>query len=154
MSQATLDEEEESSRDSPLSGGSPASKESEPVARVGERDLERTAQPRTDADQNWFRRPVHVKGERKQSMDAHTDLLMKKLEWETPEHLPGSPLCPLSPKYRGKYSDFCVYHGKRDDVGDAVCGPTAGDRWGVVGDLAWPEGARSPMVENDRWIFR
>lgn len=35
-----------------------------------------------------------------------------KLEWLTPEHLPGSPLCPLHMKYRGPSKGLCVYHGR------------------------------------------
>ncbi|KAL1386203.1 hypothetical protein HDK64DRAFT_330845 [Phyllosticta capitalensis] len=33
--------------------------------------------------------------------------------WDVPEHLPGSPLCPLSPKHRGGGRGICVYHGRR-----------------------------------------
>lgn len=34
-------------------------------------------------------------------------------EWDVPEHLPGSPLCPLSPKHKGGGKGICVYHGRK-----------------------------------------
>ncbi|KAF2141427.1 uncharacterized protein K452DRAFT_288123 [Aplosporella prunicola CBS 121167] len=34
-------------------------------------------------------------------------------EWDVPEHLPGSPLCPLSPKHKSGGKGICVYHGRR-----------------------------------------
>ncbi|KAJ9669667.1 hypothetical protein H2201_000051 [Coniosporium apollinis] len=33
-------------------------------------------------------------------------------DWSIPEHLPNSPLCPLSPKFRGGGREICVYHGR------------------------------------------
>lgn len=33
--------------------------------------------------------------------------------WHVPEHLPGSPLCPLSPKHKSGGKGICVYHGRR-----------------------------------------
>jgi hypothetical protein len=40
-----------------------------------------------------------------------------KFEWNTPEHLPNSPLCPLFQKERhggtGGDSVICVYHGRK-----------------------------------------
>jgi hypothetical protein len=33
-------------------------------------------------------------------------------EWDIPEHLPSSPLCPLNPKHRGGGKGICVYHGR------------------------------------------
>jgi hypothetical protein len=33
-------------------------------------------------------------------------------EWDVPEHLPSSPLCPLNPKHRGGGKGICVYHGR------------------------------------------
>ncbi|PSN69325.1 hypothetical protein BS50DRAFT_339642 [Corynespora cassiicola Philippines] len=39
-----------------------------------------------------------------------------KNEWCTPEHLPGSPLCPLSDKYRGPSAGICVFHGRKSDA--------------------------------------
>ena len=38
---------------------------------------------------------------------------LSTMEWSVPEHLPGSPLCPLSPKYKGKVNSICVYHGRK-----------------------------------------
>lgn len=51
-----------------------------------------------------------------------------KLEWMTPEHLPNSPLCPLHEKYRGRYKGFCVYHGKRMSLSEAITRTQNGHR--------------------------
>ena len=49
--------------------------------------------------------------------DELDDQLMKQelsaMEWSIPEHLTGSPLCPLHPKYKGKANGICVYHGRK-----------------------------------------
>ncbi|OJD29583.1 rna polymerase ii accessory cdc73 [Diplodia corticola] len=38
-------------------------------------------------------------------------------EWDVPEHLPGSPLCPLHPKHKSGGKGMCVYHGRRKTRG-------------------------------------
>jgi len=49
--------------------------------------------------------------------DEIDEKLMKQelsaMEWSIPEHLTGSPLCPLHPKYKGKATGICVYHGRK-----------------------------------------
>ncbi|KAK7553852.1 hypothetical protein IWX49DRAFT_634022 [Phyllosticta citricarpa] len=44
---------------------------------------------------------------------AAGDVGSPEFVWDVPEHLPGSPLCPLSPKHRGGGRGICVYHGRR-----------------------------------------
>ncbi|KAE9363510.1 hypothetical protein N431DRAFT_474532 [Stipitochalara longipes BDJ] len=38
-------------------------------------------------------------------------------EFNLPEHLPSSPLCPKNPKHRSGRTGTCVYHGRRKSVG-------------------------------------
>lgn len=59
-------------------------------------------------DKDWFR--VKVMGGDDEAKDIE-DLRM--FEWDLPEHLPNSPLCPLNPKHPGKGTGVCVYHGKK-----------------------------------------
>ncbi|KAF3767600.1 hypothetical protein M406DRAFT_321631 [Cryphonectria parasitica EP155] len=33
-------------------------------------------------------------------------------EFDLPEHLPSSPMCPANPKHKGKGKLVCVYHGR------------------------------------------
>lgn len=55
-------------------------------------------------EKEWFRvRPEN----------GLADEAREQFEWETPEHLPGSPLCPLHPKYSKSGKGICVYHGRR-----------------------------------------
>ncbi|EON68263.1 hypothetical protein W97_07521 [Coniosporium apollinis CBS 100218] len=43
-------------------------------------------------------------------------------DWSIPEHLPNSPLCPLSPKFRGGGRGICVYHGRGRGVSGSGLG--------------------------------
>ena len=36
-----------------------------------------------------------------------------KFEFDVPEHLPSSPMCPANFRHRGGGSGVCVYHGRR-----------------------------------------
>jgi hypothetical protein len=39
---------------------------------------------------------------------------LSRFEWNTPEHLPNSPLCPLNQKGNtGNIKGTCVYHGRK-----------------------------------------
>lgn len=69
-------------------------------------------------DRNWYRvrmdESKHSAKERSIGLeDEGRDGLPELREWDVPEHLPNSPLCPLHPKYRGKPSKTCPYHGRR-----------------------------------------
>ncbi|ORY00670.1 hypothetical protein BCR34DRAFT_606191 [Clohesyomyces aquaticus] len=61
-------------------------------------------------EQDWFRVQLHEDIKIPDSKEEE----LAKLKWMIPEHLPGSPLCPLSPKYRGNVK-ICVYHGRRSE---------------------------------------
>ncbi|KAF2485194.1 hypothetical protein BDY17DRAFT_98364 [Neohortaea acidophila] len=54
-------------------------------------------------------------------------LMLGTFELDVPDHLPNSPLCPLSPKHRGGGVAICPLHGRRRTVGPVVAGG------GVVG---------------------
>ncbi len=49
---------------------------------------------------------------------------LSRFEWNTPEHLPNSPLCPLIQKQKwgdtGNGSGICVYHGRKQRVGNPI----------------------------------
>jgi hypothetical protein len=64
------------------------------------------------AEKDWYRARIdRIMDDESPSLDEQEDL-----EWDIPEHLPNSPLCPLNPKHRGGGKGICVYHGR---------GPTA-----------------------------
>ncbi|KAF2877663.1 RecF/RecN/SMC N terminal domain-containing protein [Massariosphaeria phaeospora] len=65
------------------------------------------ASPQTD----WFRRASQVPEDSMQAALREAEE-RAKFEWIVPEHLPTSPLCPLSPKYHGKLKKFCYWHSK------------------------------------------
>lgn len=63
-------------------------------------------------DKDWYRvRMDQVMGGDDEAKNVE-DLRM--LEWDLPEHLPNSPLCPLSPKHASKGKGTCVYHGRKN----------------------------------------
>lgn len=37
----------------------------------------------------------------------------KSFEFDLPEHLPNSPMCPANKKHRSGGTGVCVYHGRR-----------------------------------------
>lgn len=61
-------------------------------------------------DRDWYRirmDKVNCGGDEPKDIE---DLRM--FEWDLPEHLPSSPLCPLHPKHPSKGNGVCVYHGR------------------------------------------
>ncbi|KAF2188612.1 hypothetical protein K469DRAFT_684629 [Zopfia rhizophila CBS 207.26] len=67
----------------------------------------------TAESRDWFR--VRVKEDEIMPGSEVDEQQRQRFEWLVPEHLPGSPLCPLSDKYRGKEKEFCVFHGRKKD---------------------------------------
>ncbi|KAK1988544.1 hypothetical protein LZ30DRAFT_698812 [Colletotrichum cereale] len=49
--------------------------------------------------------------QRKQSRSRLTSL--PRFEFDMPEHLPNSPMCPANPKHTSGGKGLCVYHGRR-----------------------------------------
>lgn len=43
---------------------------------------------------------------------SYGDLEIGQFEFNTPEHLPSSPLCPKNPKHKSGGTGICVYHGR------------------------------------------
>ncbi|KAF2433528.1 hypothetical protein EJ08DRAFT_647220 [Tothia fuscella] len=60
-------------------------------------------------EKDWYR----IRMDRIMGGDEPRDVA--GLDWDIPEHLPTSPLCPLHTKYRGRGKRICVYHGRRSD---------------------------------------
>lgn len=66
-------------------------------------------------DRDWYRiRMDQAAGDEDKPKDIE-DLRM--FEWDLPEHLPSSPLCPLNPKHSSKGKGVCVYHGRKKKGG-------------------------------------
>jgi hypothetical protein len=60
---------------------------------------------------DWYR--VRSDGETRTAGALTDELAIGKFEWDVPEHLPSSPLCPLHPKHPSGGKGICVYHGRR-----------------------------------------
>lgn len=68
--------------------------------------------PPVNTDEPYFRRAVIQETQLTAAALREIDE-RKKFEWIVPEHLPGSPLCPLHHKYRGYSMGVCYWHGRR-----------------------------------------
>ncbi|KZF25328.1 hypothetical protein L228DRAFT_66824 [Xylona heveae TC161] len=56
------------------------------------------------ASPDWYRTCIEIED----SIEEE-----KQFDLNVPEHLPGSPLCPLSPLHKSGGKGICVYHGRR-----------------------------------------
>jgi hypothetical protein len=45
-------------------------------------------------------------------LEKGLDVSREQFDWIVPDHLPGSPLCPISPKHKSGGKGICVYHGR------------------------------------------
>ncbi len=59
----------------------------------------------------------HEWWEVERAMVTRGDILPPNFELDAPEHLPGSPLCPMDPKHKSGGKGICVYHGRRGSAG-------------------------------------
>ncbi|KAF2395742.1 hypothetical protein EJ06DRAFT_262140 [Trichodelitschia bisporula] len=91
-----------------------------PDAKPGglERNWSRGSSSRFSEDGDCWRIPMEnvfedVEEEEVDHFGLRDDEL-RSIEWDLPEHLPGSPLCPLSPKHKGGGRGICVYHGRKN----------------------------------------
>jgi hypothetical protein len=68
-------------------------------------------------EQDWYRirKDLILSEEEPQDLDE-----LRMFEWDLPEHLPGSPLCPLSPKNPSKGQGACIYHGRKRKDGAGI----------------------------------
>ncbi|KIW05844.1 uncharacterized protein PV09_03048 [Verruconis gallopava] len=70
----------------------------------------------SEADQDqteenyWFRVRVDNLLDDEQVEDVAK--LTAMFDWDVPDHLPSSPLCPANPKHKGGGKGICVYHGR------------------------------------------
>jgi len=82
-------------------------------------DLDEDFEPNLqDPERDWYRVRIDQIMDDDGTKDV-TDLNQaRSFEWDVPEHLPGSPLCPLSPKHRSGGKGICVYHGRKADLGN------------------------------------
>lgn len=48
-----------------------------------------------------------------------SDLGPKSFEFDLPEHLPNSPMCPANKKHKSGGTGVCVYHGRRKRSSEA-----------------------------------
>ncbi|KAF9637043.1 hypothetical protein BFW01_g7939 [Lasiodiplodia theobromae] len=63
---------------------------------------------------DWFRAQLsHIMAEEPPKTNSDVDRQNPSFAWDVPEHLPGSPLCPLHPKHKGGGKGICVYHGRK-----------------------------------------
>ncbi|GME26225.1 hypothetical protein GTA08_BOTSDO03663 [Neofusicoccum parvum] len=71
----------------------------------------------SDPERDWFRvrmDQIMTEEPRATGRDVDVDAVGgPAFAWDVPEHLPGSPLCPLSPKHKSGGKGICVYHGRR-----------------------------------------
>ncbi|OCL12500.1 hypothetical protein AOQ84DRAFT_373023 [Glonium stellatum] len=66
------------------------------------------------AEKGWFRvRLRELEKDDGSGESDEEDTSKKTFQWDVPEHLPGSPLCPLSPMHKSGGKGICVYHGRR-----------------------------------------
>jgi hypothetical protein len=59
---------------------------------------------------DWYRvRADAVLDDDEQDMD--NEELKALFDWDIPDHLPSSPLCPANPKHASGGNGICIYHG-------------------------------------------
>ncbi|RDI77239.1 hypothetical protein Vi05172_g12795 [Venturia inaequalis] len=77
-------------------------------------DASITRAKNTAGSQDWYRiRMDQIMGEDDGDDEAKDIEDLRMFEWDLPEHLPSSPLCPLHPKNSSKGKGVCVYHGRK-----------------------------------------
>ncbi|TLD36477.1 hypothetical protein E2P81_ATG03366 [Venturia nashicola] len=79
-----------------------------PFPNPKDASITRAKDPET-GDKDWYRIRVDQNGDN----EAKDIEELKMFEWDLPEHLPNSPLCPLSPKHSSKGKGVCIYHGRK-----------------------------------------
>ncbi|KAI1083406.1 hypothetical protein F5B20DRAFT_595417 [Whalleya microplaca] len=60
---------------------------------------------RESAYKEWWEVPVAV--------PRYTDMAPAAFEFDIPEHLPSSPMCPANKRHKSGGTGVCVYHGRR-----------------------------------------
>jgi hypothetical protein len=69
-----------------------------------------TPMPVQQRDDDWYRiRADQILGH---SQPRDLEELKTMVDWDVPDHLPSSPLCPANPKHTSGGTGVCVYHGR------------------------------------------
>ncbi|OCK81894.1 hypothetical protein K432DRAFT_3948 [Lepidopterella palustris CBS 459.81] len=91
--------------------------------------------PTIPSEQDWFRVKLAPVDNDYECRNSVHDFAREMFEWDLPEHLPGSPLCPLNPKHKSGGKGICVYHGRKKEVkGDMADGAGA---WALGSKRSW-----------------
>ncbi|RYP66364.1 hypothetical protein DL771_007870 [Monosporascus sp. 5C6A] len=86
--------------------------------------------PNGSGNKEWWQVPVPV--------PSYEDMAPSAFQFDLPEHLPSSPMCPANKKHKSGGTGVCVYHGRRKRSSEVVAGSggrDADDNRGKV-DLA------------------
>jgi hypothetical protein len=76
-----------------------------------------TPLPENERDADWYRiRADAVLDGDEHDMDIEE--LKAMFDWDIPDHLPSSPLCPANPKHISGGTGICVYHGRGTKVAE------------------------------------
>lgn len=59
----------------------------------------------------WWEQ-IPQRGGRRDLLDAHGSFT-SRFEFDIPEHLPRSPMCPANKRHKSGGTGVCVYHGRR-----------------------------------------
>ncbi|KAK3688488.1 hypothetical protein B0T22DRAFT_155229 [Podospora appendiculata] len=82
--------------------------------RKGERERERERESKKTRE--WWDTPpgtpVAMAASKREIKEGKAALF----EFDVPEHLPSSPMCPANPKNSSKGKGVCVYHGRRKSI--------------------------------------
>ncbi|KAI0841001.1 hypothetical protein F5Y06DRAFT_235181 [Hypoxylon sp. FL0890] len=76
-----------------------------------------------DSSKEWWEVPIAV--------PRYEAMAPSSFEFDMPEHLPNSPMCPTNKKHKSGGTGVCVYHGRRKRSGEyeSVDDDNNGDVW-------------------------
>ncbi|KAI1450320.1 hypothetical protein F5Y02DRAFT_413041 [Annulohypoxylon stygium] len=75
------------------------------------KEKEREREKRDQGDKEWWEVPVAV--------PRYGAMAPSSFEFDMPEHLPSSPMCPANKRHKSGGTGVCVYHGRRKRSGHA-----------------------------------
>ncbi|KAI1095793.1 hypothetical protein F5B19DRAFT_267691 [Rostrohypoxylon terebratum] len=75
------------------------------------KEREREREKRDQGDKEWWEVPVAV--------PRYGAMTPSSFEFDLPEHLPSSPMCPTNKRHKSGGTGVCVYHGRRKRSGHA-----------------------------------
>ncbi|KAI1142384.1 hypothetical protein F5Y05DRAFT_224649 [Hypoxylon sp. FL0543] len=82
-----------------------------------------SGKPKRDSGKEWWEVPVAV--------PHYESLAPSSFEFDLPEHLPNSPMCPANKRHKSGGTGVCLYHGRRKRSGEyeSVDDGDNGDVW-------------------------